>query len=204
MKISKNQKITIIKLLAQIVSTYHMIDVLSHYGPLVVAGVAGLSLGLGEYMISQEYAAMRDNNKLKKLMLFSLIGLSCVSALANIESFARFCEWKKLAGFQVHYVWVAGIIYSAMMPAVIVATSFIRLQEDKRSAKIAPKQKLQGDGHLPDPVSGIVTLSEAKKRYGNIPEKKITKIAGKRKRERELRAEESGLPPEIIKHLRAL
>ena len=139
MNITKNQKIIIIKLMAQIVSTYHMIDVLSVYGPVVIACVAGFSLGLGEYMISQEYAIMGDNNKLKKLMLYALVGLSTMSALANIESFARYIDWSYLSGNGVYYAWFAGVVYSVSMPTVIVMTSFIRLKEPVKKEDHEPE-----------------------------------------------------------------
>ena len=136
MRITKNSQIVIIKLLAQIVSTYHMFDVLQHYGPLwQIALVASVSLGLGEYKISQEYAIMKHTAKLKSLMLYTLIGLSLISALANVESFARHVNWFGVEGAKFYYTWIAGVIYSASMPTIIVVTSFIKLNEDAKPEK---------------------------------------------------------------------
>lgn len=167
--------------MAQIASTYHMIHVLSSYGPVYVIGFIGLSLGLAEYVISQEYAIMRDNNKLKNLMLASLITLSCISALANIESFARFYDWSVVSGYQVYYVWFAGSVYSVIVPAVIVVTSFIRLQDDRRP-EVVKKSEI-----IPPELTVVKPNAAAAK-------KKVKKLT-----------DSSGLlAPGVLAHLQAL
>jgi uncharacterized membrane protein len=154
-RLTKNNKIMLIKLAAQIVSTYHMIDVLQSYGPLPIAAIAGFSLGLGEYMISQEYAAMNPRNRLKKLLLWTLVGLSIISGVANIESFVRYYAWETLAGVQFYYVIIAGVVYAVSMPTVIVVTSFIRYDE-KEAAAAAPAKKKKRETVSADVLESLV------------------------------------------------
>ena len=171
----KNTKIMAIKMMAQVVSTYHMFDVLQHTGPLFIAAVGALGLGLGEYVISKEYAIMGDKNKLKKLMLSSLIGLSFISMLANIESSIRFIDWHGVAGLYAVYAAVSAGIYSVIWPSIIVTTSFIRLSEPpaaKAFDKVEESKAIE-EPVIVEPEKKPVNLRTYKKRsragYDSLP-----------------------------------
>jgi hypothetical protein len=171
----KNTKIMAIKMMAQVVSTYHMFDALQHTGPLFIAAVGALGLGLGEYVISKEYAVMGDKNKLKKLMLSSLIGLSFISMLANIESSIRFIDWSDVFGWSAVYAAVSAGIYSVIWPAIIVTTSFIRLSEPATPAKnkAETEEEPPVQEQQPEPEKKPVNLRTYKKRsragYDSLP-----------------------------------
>jgi hypothetical protein len=170
----KNTKIMAIKMMAQVVSTYHMFDSLQHTGPLFIAAVG--AFGLGEYVISKEYAVMGDKNKLKKLMLSSLIGLSFISMLANIESSIRFIDWNNVSGLSAIYAGVSAGIYSVIWPAIIVTTSFIRLSELVAHVKnkiVAEESQPLQEQQKSEPEKKPVNLRTYKKRsraaYDSLP-----------------------------------